>query len=207
MADTHIQTILLIAMFLILTYVAGKLKKQEGFYLSFFPPNKNDKRTTLVDDKDAKADSTIYGDQHITFQFPKDTPREAMVTYVGHFFKSKMGGTYKNVIDVQVERNGPGKSDFEPQTSLTNLNNKITDRDYDQVYLIIGYIEKDKYKNSDFGTSNRTKYITTPQTMKYERILCIIGLILFIVRVNMKNNYKLTDGIKKIVVEKPSISM
>ena len=164
------STLIIIGIFIVLIILLYKLKNKEGFYLSFFPPCSKDPRTTIMDDKDAKASNIIYGNKQITFRFPKGTPREAMVVYVSNFFKSKIGGIYNNVIDIHIERKGPGNGDFEPQTSLTDLTNKITDEDYDKVFLIIGHIEKDKYKNSDFGTANRTKYITTPQTNRYERI-------------------------------------
>ncbi len=164
------STLIIIGIFVVLIIILYKLKNKESFYLSFFPPSSKEVRTTIVDDKNVTASNIIYGDKQITFTFPKDTPREAMIVYVSNFFKSKIGGIYKNVIDIKVERKGPGNSDFLDQSSFTDLDNKITNEDYDKVFLVIGHVEKDKYKNSDFGTSNRMKYITTPQTMRYERI-------------------------------------
>jgi hypothetical protein len=180
MANTYIRnrnTLILLAVFLALTLLVNKLSKKESFYLSFFPPNPRRscdtdecRRTTIVDDRDVKSNGAIYGDKQITFNFPADTPREAMITYVGKFFRSKIGGTYENVIDVKVERKGPGNGDFYPESALTDLINKITDVDYDKVYLIVGHVEKDLYKTTNYGTAMRTKYITTPQNMKYEKI-------------------------------------
>jgi hypothetical protein len=181
MANTYIKnknTIILLAIVLVLVYLAKMLTKKEGFYLSFFPPTPSRscdtdecRRTTIVDDRDVQAKGQmVYGNKQIAFNFPPDTPREAMVTYVGKFFRSKLGGTYQNVIDVKVERKGPGNGDFYPQSALTDLVNRITDVDYDKVFLIVGHVEKDSYKYTDYGTSNRMKYITAPQNMKYERI-------------------------------------
>ncbi len=180
------NTLIVILIFLILTIILYKMTKKEGFYLSFFPPNPKEPRTTIVDNHDVQSNRVIYGNKTITFKFPNDTPRESMVTYVGKFFQSKIGGIYNNVINIKVERKGLGNGDFSPQESLTDLDNQITDKDYDKVHLIVGHIEKDKYKYSDYGTANRMKYITTPQTMRYERIPLEFGINSITIRLDKK---------------------
>lgn len=164
------STLIILGIFIVLTIVLYKFNSKEGFYLSYFPPNSKDARTTIMDNKDVKATSIIYKNKKIIFRFPQETSRENMIVYIANFFKSKIGGIYENVINIFIERNGLGNGEFEPQSSRTDLENRITNKDYDKVFLIIGYVQKDNYKNSAYGTSNRTKYITTPQTNKYERI-------------------------------------
>lgn len=166
----NIHTITILIIILILTYISYSVSNREGFYFSYFPPNPKEKRSTLMDDNSSKSLYRTEENKQITFNFPEKTSRESMIAYVANYFKSKIGGIYKNVIHIRIERMGKGSSEFNNQSAFTNLTNKITDADYDKVFLNIGYIRKDRYKYSDFGKAGRTKYITTPQTMIYEKI-------------------------------------
>lgn len=147
------NTIVLIVILLVLVVILYKLTKREGYvyYRNYFPP-------TPCDDKPNKCTkSTVSSGKlpdkaDVLFKFPPNTPREIMVRHVANMFNSKANLAFTNVIDVMVERNGKGSSQyFNPHSEQTMHNMNINDENFEQVYIVLSVVK------------TRPSNITTPQ--------------------------------------------
>jgi hypothetical protein len=162
MIDIYRNSIFLVFIIFLLVLAIYKKSKKEGFYLSFFPVCKNEQRGSVMDTKNPQANTVEFKDSVINFKFPKETSREQMISYIGNFFKSKINGVYKNTLLIKFERKGIEDSEFYP---INKIN--ISDKDFHQVNLVIGYNDLNVSKYSNYGIAQRTKYITTPQVNRF----------------------------------------
>jgi hypothetical protein len=146
------NTIILIGILLVLVYILYKLTKKEGYayYRNYFPP-------TPCDDNLKKCiNSTVSSGKlpnkaDVLFKFPPNTSREIMVRHVANMFRTKADLAFTNVIDVMVERNGKGSSQYFNPHSEQSMRMNIDDENFEQVYIVLSVIK------------TRPSSITTPQ--------------------------------------------
>jgi hypothetical protein len=136
------NTIILIGILFVLVVVLYKLTKREGYayYRNYFPP-------TPCDDLPGKCTNSTVSSRKlpdkadVLFEFPPNTPREVMVRHVANMFNSKANLAFTNVIDVKVEREGKGRSQYLDLHSEQSISMKLTDENFERVYIILNVIK------------------------------------------------------------------
>ena len=138
--NLHKNTIWLLLFTIMCVFILYKYTKKEGFgfYQNYFPPNPCDvKKQKCIPSKATKE----LKSSNILFQFPKGTPREVMVRYVGNMFKEKASVAYTNILEVRIERVGAGESEYLDLHSEQSLHMDLTDKNYEKVYIILDIIK------------------------------------------------------------------
>ena len=158
----HKKTILLLAFFLICVTILYKYRRYYtnienlgyytnienlgyytnienfGYYQNFFPPNPCDVKTSSCPKSTV---SKLPDSSSVLFQFPEGTPREIMTRQVANMFKSKANTAFTNVIDVKIEREGSGNSQYLDLHSEQSMRLSMTDANYERVYIILSVIK------------------------------------------------------------------
>lgn len=155
----HKTTIFLFIFILVCVVILTYYTKKEGFgyYQNYFPPNpKHDDRIMLDNEqsnlfspftpiknnkKPLKPYTKTLNNSNVLFEFPKNTPREIMVRYISDMFKQKASIAYTNVIDVKIEREGSGESEYLDLHSEQSMNLKLTDKNFENVSIIVQAIK------------------------------------------------------------------
>jgi hypothetical protein len=136
------NTIILIAILLVLVAILYKFTNKEGYvyYRNYFPP-------TPCDDKPEKCTKStvttgkLPNKTDVLFEFPPNTPREIMVRHVAKMFSSKANAAFTNVIDVMVEREGKGRSQYYNLHSEQSIKMKLTDENFERVYIVLSVVK------------------------------------------------------------------
>jgi hypothetical protein len=150
------NTIWLILFTLVCVVILYKYTKKEGFvyYHNFFPPTPCDE----VPKKCLKSNA-IPDKSNVLFRFPPGTSRQIMVRYIANMFKEKASVAYTNVIDIKVERQGRGSSQYLDLHSEQTMKLNLTDNHFEKVYIILSVIQT---RPSRIGVPQVNKGIKIP---------------------------------------------
>jgi hypothetical protein len=131
-------SIILVCLAILYKYTIGSNIENFGYYQNFFTPNPCSVKSGNCPKSIA---SKLPNSSNVLFQFPVGTPKEIMTRQVANMFKSKANSAFTNVIDVKIERNGSGSSQYLNLHSEQSMRLGMTDANFESVYIILDVIK------------------------------------------------------------------
>ena len=133
-----ITVLILVCVVILYKYTIGSSIESFGYYQNFFPPNPCDIKCKVCPKSTV---SKLPNSSNVLFQFPRGTPKEVMTRQVANMFKSKANAAFTNVIDVKIERNGSGSSQYLDLHSDGSMRLSMNDSNFENVYIILNVIK------------------------------------------------------------------